>query len=84
MLSSVSDPKIETLVKADAKQVVVFATSDSASPVSNVTFNLSSLVQSSATSVTVYSEGRQLAFSGNTFTDSFAPYEAHVYIITLP
>lgn len=84
MLSSVSDPKIETLVKADSKQVVIFATSDSAAPVSNVTFNLSSLVQSSATSVTVYSEGRKLAFSGNTFTDSFAPYEAHVYIITLP
>lgn len=84
MLSSVSDPKIETLVKADAKQVVIFATSDSASAVSNVTFDLSSLVQSSATSVTVYSEGRKLSFSGNTFTDSFAPYEAHVYIITLP
>lgn len=84
MLSSVSDPKIETLVKADSKEVVIFATSDSAAPVSNVTFNLSSLVQSSATSVTVYSEGRTLAFSGNTFTDSFAPYEAHVYIITLP
>ncbi|MHB8484453.1 MAG: Ig domain-containing protein [Candidatus Acidiferrales bacterium] len=84
MLSSVSDPKIETLVKADSKQIVIFATSDSASAVSNVTFNLSSLVQSSASSVTVYSEGRQLAFSGNTFTDSFAPYEAHVYIITLP
>ncbi|HEV2314376.1 MAG TPA: putative Ig domain-containing protein [Candidatus Acidoferrales bacterium] len=84
MLSSVSDPKIETLVKADSKQVVIFATSDSASSVSNVTFNLSSLVQSSATSVTAYSEGRTLAFSGNTFTDSFAPYEAHVYIITLP
>ena len=84
MLSSVSDPKIETLVKADSKQVVIFATSDSASPVSNVTFNLSSLVQSSATSVTVYSEARTLAFSGNTFTDSFAPYEAHVYVVTLP
>ncbi|MHB8754244.1 MAG: Ig domain-containing protein [Candidatus Acidiferrales bacterium] len=84
LLTSVSNAKIETLVKADQKQIVVFATSDSAAPVTNVTFNLSSLVQSSATSVTVYSEGRTLSFSGNTFTDSFAPYEAHVYIITLP
>ena len=84
MLSSVSDPKIETLVKADSKQVVIFATSDSASPISNVTFNLSSLVTPSTSSVTVYSEGRTLGLNGLTFTDSFAPYEAHVYIITLP
>jgi len=84
LLTSVSNAKIETLVKADQKQIVIFATSDSASSISNVTFNLSSLVQTTATSVTVYSEGRTLSLSGNTFTDSFAPYEAHVYIITLP
>jgi len=83
LLTSVSNAKIETLVKADPKQIVIFATSDSVSSVSNVTFNLSSLVQSTATSVTVYSEGRAVSFSGNTFTDSFAPYEAHVYIIKL-
>jgi len=83
MLSSASDPKIETLVKADSKQVVIFATSDSASPVSNVIFNLSSLVQTTAATVTVYSEGRALSFSGNAFTDSFAPYEAHVYVIKI-
>ena len=83
-LSSVSDTHIETLVKTDATHVVIFATSDSASPISNVTFNLSSLVTPSTSSVTVYSEGRTLGLSGLTFTDSFAPYDAHVYIITLP
>ena len=82
-LSSVSDSKIETLVKASATQIVIFTTSDSASPVNNVTFNLSSLVTPSTSSVTVYSENRTINLSGLTFTDSFAPYDAHVYIITL-
>ncbi len=81
-LSSVSDPKIETLVKASATQIVIFTTSDSASPVNNVTFNLSSLVTPSTSSVTVYSENRTVSLSGLTFTDSFAPYDTHVYIIT--
>jgi len=82
-LSSVSDTHIETLVKTDATHVVIFATSDSASSISNVTFNLSSLVTPSTSSVTVYSEGRTLGLNGLTFTDSFAPNDAHVYIVNI-
>ena len=32
--------------------------------------------------VTVNAEGRALSASGNAFTDSFSPYQAHVYVIT--
>jgi len=48
-----------------------------------VTFNLSSLVTPSTSPVTVYSENRTLGLSGLSFTDSFTPYEARVYIIKL-
>ncbi|HEV2287825.1 MAG TPA: Ig domain-containing protein [Candidatus Acidoferrales bacterium] len=82
-LSSVSSNQIETRVKASPTQVVIFATSDSASAVNNVTFNLASIVTPSNSTVTVYSENRTLNLSGLSFTDSFAPYDAHVYIITL-
>jgi|GEM_PF-2010260 len=81
-LASVSSPQIETLVKANSTQLVIFATSDSASPVSNVTFNLASVVPTGST-VTVYSENRTVPLNGMSFTDSFNPYEAHVYIITI-
>jgi hypothetical protein len=30
-------------------------------------------------SVTVWGENRELATSGNAFSDSFGPYEVHVY-----
>jgi len=82
-LSSVSDPGVKILVKADATQLVIFATSDSASPIRNVAFNLASLVTPSTPSVTVYSENRTLSLSSLSFTDTFEPYDAHVYIIKL-
>lgn len=37
--------------------------------------------RSAPTSVEVFAESRQLTPSGATFTDDFAPYEAHVYIV---
>jgi hypothetical protein len=82
-LSSVSSSEIETLVKTSPTQIVIFATSDSASAVNNVTFNLASVVTPANSTVTVYSESRTLSLNGLSFTDSFAPYDAHVYIITL-
>ena len=36
---------------------------------------------SAPTRVTVYEEGRELAVSGASFTDTFGPYAAHVYIL---
>ena len=82
-LTSVSDSKIETLVKADSSQVVIFSDSLSPGAVKNVHFALSGAA-AGAHSVEVYSEKRTLEMdSKGTFTDSFAPYEAHVYIVKL-
>ncbi len=81
-LGSVSSSEIETLVKANSTQMVIFATSDSASAVSNVTFNLASVVPTGST-VTVYSENRTVPLNGMSFTDSFNPFEAHVYIVSI-
>jgi hypothetical protein len=68
-------------VKVDATQLVIFATSDSASPIRDVAFNLASLVTPSTSSVTDYSENRTLNLNSLRFTDTFEPYDAHAYII---
>lgn len=34
------------------------------------------------TTVSVYNEARSLALAGNSFTDDFAPYQAHVYVVS--
>lgn len=80
-LKSVSDSKIETLVKADASQVVIFSDSLSPNAAKDVHFVLSEAA-AGAHSVEVYSEKRILPLdSTGSFTDSFAPYEAHVYLV---
>ena len=80
-LKSVSDSKIEALVKADSSQVVIFSDSLSPDAVKDVHFVISGAA-AGAHSVEVYSEKRTLEMdSAGTFRDSFAPYEAHVYIV---
>lgn len=82
-LKSVSDSKIETLVKADSSQVVIFSDSLSPDAAKDVHFELSGAAAGQH-SVEVYSEKRTLQMDANgRFTDSFAPYEAHVYIVKL-
>ena len=82
-LKSVSDSKIETLVKADSSRIVIFSDSLSPDAAKDVHFVLSGAA-ARAHSVEVYSEKRTLEMdSKGTFTDSFAPYEAHVYIVKL-
>src|SRR5487761_173866 len=82
-LKSVSNSKIETLVKADSSQIVIFSDSLSPNAAKDVHFVLSGAAAGSH-SVEVYSEKRTLEMdSKGGFTDSFAPYEAHVYIVKL-
>ncbi|HEV2400115.1 MAG TPA: hypothetical protein VGS27_24465 [Candidatus Sulfotelmatobacter sp.] len=82
-LKSVSDSKIETLVKADSSQVVIFSDSLSPDAAKSVHFVLSGAAAGQH-SVEVYSEKRTLQMDANgSFTDSFNPYEAHVYVVKL-
>lgn len=82
-LKSVSNSKIETLVKADSSQIVIFSDSLSPDAAKDVHFALSGAAARTH-SVEVYSEKRTLALDATGgFTDSFAPYEAHVYIVKL-
>ena len=55
----------------------------SESQIENVTFTLSRDTPTLSGSVQVYSEDRELPFArqARSFTDNFAPYEAHVYIL---
>lgn len=80
LLASVSDPRIERLVKEDATRIVIFASNFSDATVGNVTFNLSTA--SSSVPIQVYSEGRNLGLTRSSFTDSFAPGDVHVYVVT--
>jgi len=86
IISSVSNPNIEFLVKSDAGKIVVFASNFSEIPANNVVLNLSRSTPSSSP-IEVYSEGRTLPLAHEpgkiaaSFTDSFGPYEVHVYIL---
>ncbi len=83
LLSSVSDSRIEYLVKENSSQIVIFASNFSDQPIGNVTFTLSS-VTAAAAPVTVYSESRTVPLNpGSTFTDNFNGYDVHVYTINL-
>jgi hypothetical protein len=55
-----------------------------ASNTTNGTLTPSFTWHSAPTFISVYSEGRNITPSGATFTDSFGPYQAHVYQIVDP
>jgi len=83
LMSSVSDPSIEYLIKSDSTKIVVFASNFSDVAIGNVTFNLSSLARLSSAPVEVYSEGRTVPINGSSFTDSFGANDVHVYEVNL-
>jgi hypothetical protein len=67
---------IRTKVKIVANTGYVFAYNYTGSPQS-ATFTLSTL----PSSITVNAEGRTIAPAGAAFTDTFGPYQAHVYVL---
>jgi hypothetical protein len=78
-----ADSKIQVLVKSDSSRAVIFSSNDSPTEAKDVRFSLSSVPQG-LQSVEVYSENRTLPVDAQgAFTDSFRPYEAHVYIVKL-
>jgi hypothetical protein len=84
LVASVSDPKIEYLVKADSNRILIFASNFSDVAVGNVTFTLSPALKISPVPVQVYSEGRTLPLGvGPSFTDSFGSNDVHVYEVSV-
>lgn len=84
LVSSVSDSRVEYMVKENANQIVIFASNTSDQPIGNITFTLSSSATGATAPVTVYSEARTVPLnSGLTFTDNFVGNDVHVYTINL-
>lgn len=77
LVASISNAAIRTRVKYAGGKVYLIAYNSTSSPTS-ATFTLN--VQPAA--IEVYAEGRALAPSGTAFSDSFGPWEAHVYVVT--
>jgi hypothetical protein len=75
-LSGNSQPSIHTRVKTVGGSTYVIASNVTANTV-NTTFSLAS----SPASITVYNESRSITPNGSQFSDTFAPYAAHVYQI---
>ncbi len=87
LLASVSNPHIETLLKLQDNRVVIFASNFLPEAAENVRFTLASNsgLARAASNVEVYSENRTVALdktkNAPAFSDSFGPYEVHVYIL---
>jgi hypothetical protein len=77
LLAANSNTAIHTRVKSANGLGYVIAYNYTNAPAST-TFTWGSHI----TRVDAYNEGRSLASGGMTFSDSFGPYEAHVYVIT--
>lgn len=84
LLTSVSNPGIEVLVKKDADKIVVFASNFSEGPLGSVTLTLSPNVAVGGTTVEVYGENRNLILTDSgSIADTFGPYEVHIYVLPL-
>ena len=87
LLRSVSSSQVETLVKLQGDRLFIFASNFLPQSAENVKFTLApgAALTGAAARVEIYSEARKLALGTEantmTFTDSFAPYEVHVYIL---
>jgi hypothetical protein len=95
ILNSVSQPgamvkasangvPVTTMLKVSGGHTYLFAIADgnSALPFSgNTTATISVPNTGSATSATVLNESRSVGLSGGTLTDSFGPYQVHIYQI---
>jgi hypothetical protein len=73
-----SHPGIRTRVKRHGSIAWLFAYNDTAAPVTT-TFTWST----PPGRVTVYAEQRTIPAAGDAFSDSFGPYQAHVYAVPL-
>jgi hypothetical protein len=86
LVRSVSNPSIEFMAKADTSTITIFASNFSEIPARNVTLTLARTVSVLSSTADVYSEGRTLPVAqigkntGTSVTDSFGPYEVHVYV----
>jgi len=86
LVMTVSNPAIEWLAKSDPEKVVIFASNFSETSLGNVTLKLASSA-GVGSRVEAYTENRTLPVSRgrkeepDSFTDSFNPYEVHVYIL---
>jgi hypothetical protein len=82
LLQSVSDNRIEYLVKESPTQIVIFASNFSEVSLGSVNFTLSPTAPATTGPVQVYSENRTVNLNtGLSFTDSFNAYDVHVYIL---
>jgi hypothetical protein len=87
LLASVSNSHIETLVKLQGNRAVIFASNFLPEAAGSVEFSLASSIGRTiaSTNVEVYSENRKLSLdnikNAPAFSDSFGPYEVHVYIL---
>jgi len=82
LLQSVSDNRIEYLVKESPTQIVIFASNFSEVSLGSVSFTLSPTAPATTGPVQVYSENRTVNLNtGLSFTDSFNAYDVHVYIL---
>lgn len=87
LISSVSNPHIETLVKCQGNRIVIFASNFLPDAARSVSFILSrdARTATSSSQIEVYSENRQVALvkakDAATFSDAFGPYEVHVYVL---
>ncbi len=87
LLSSVSNSHIETLVKSQRNRIVIFASNFLPEDAGSVSFTVSPGARTSrmSSAIEVYSENRKVSLektgSATTFSDTFGPYEVHVYIL---
>jgi hypothetical protein len=78
-LSASSNGSIRTRVKVANGRAYLFA-----SNYTNATQTATFTWSTTPGTITVSSEGRTLSASGASFTDTFGPYQAHVYVLNAP
>ena len=90
LVSSVSNPDVEFLVKSDAERLVIFASNFGENSLGKVTFTLAPAAQYAGNEAEVYGEDRAIPLaaapnrkSGAALTDVFGPYQVHVYRLKL-
>ena len=77
LLVANSNPAVRTRVKYAGGNAYIIAYNSTSAPVS-VTLTTSFI----PAAVNVYGEGRSIPVSGAGFTDSFGPWQAHVYVVS--
>ena len=79
LLASNSNAGIHTRIKyANGNGYLIASNNTNATTTASFTWS------QTPTLVNVYNESRSITLSGSSFTDTFAPYGAHVYEISTP